>query len=39
MNSSSSLPLAGPAAPRICGRCRETFVGDPDLPQGLETGW
>lgn len=30
---------AGPPSPRTCGRCRGTFPGDPEVPQGLETGW
>lgn len=39
MPATASSPLAGPAAPRTCGRCRLAFAGDGDLAQGLETGW
>ena len=31
--------MAGPPAPRLCGRCRELFPGDATLPLGLDTGW
>lgn len=31
--------FAGPAAPRLCGRCRRTFPGDATLAMGLDTGW
>jgi hypothetical protein len=39
MSSTDASAQAGPPAPRTCGRCRRAFSGDPDLPQGLDTGW
>lgn len=39
MSASQHTEPAGPPAPQVCARCRNTFAGDDTLPQGLETGW
>lgn len=30
---------AGPPPPQMCGRCRQSFVGDLTLPQGRHADW
>ena len=39
MPAAPPLSVAGPPAPRTCGRCRVEFPGDDALALGRETGW
>jgi hypothetical protein len=39
MSTARYQELAGPPAPQLCGRCRQSFAGDDTLSQGLDTGW